>query len=109
MFSDRGYEDVSMRDIAGAVGIKATSLYNHFNSSEDIFNSIMDEMSKRYEEAVLKMQVSHGDMNESAEKYMYVTEKTLVTIAKNMFLYFLKDDFASKFLRMLTIEQFRST
>lgn len=109
LFSDRGYEGVSMRDIARAVGIKAASIYNHFKSKEDIFNSILDEMSKRYEEAVSKMQVPHGDMNVVAEEYMHVTEETLVMITKNMFLYFLKDDFASKFRRMLTIEQFRST
>jgi len=109
LFSDRGYEGVSMRDIASAVGIKAASLYNHFKSKEDIFNSIIDEMTKRYEEAALKMQVPNGDMNAVAEKYMHVSEETLVAIAKNMFRYFLKDDFASKFRRMLTVEQFRST
>jgi TetR/AcrR family transcriptional regulator, biofilm operon repressor len=109
LFSDRGYEGVTMRDIAGAVGIKAASLYNHFKNKEDIFNSIIDEMSKRYEEAVLRMQVPHGDMAIVVEKYMNVTENTLVAISKGIFLYFLKDDFASKFRRMLTIEQFRSS
>lgn len=109
LFSDRGYEGVSMRDIASAVGIKAASLYNHFKSKEDIFNSIIDDMSRQYEETVFKMQIPHGDMNKVTEKYMQVTEETLVTIAKNLFLYFLKDDFASKFRKMLTIEQFRST
>jgi TetR/AcrR family transcriptional regulator, biofilm operon repressor len=109
LFSDRGYEGVSMRDIAGAVGIKAASLYNHFKNKEDIFSCIIDEMSKRYEDAVLKMKVPHGDMAVVVEQYMNVTEKTLVTISKGIFLYFLKDDFASKFRRMLTIEQYRST
>jgi len=109
LFSDRGYEGVSMRDIASAVGIKAASLYNHFKSKEDIFKSIIDEMSKRYEDAVLEMQVPHGDMNELVEEYMNVTEESLATIANSLFLYFLKDDFASKFRRMLTIEQFRCT
>lgn len=109
LFSARGYNGVSMRDIAGDAGIKASSLYNHFKNKEDIFNSIIQEMSKRYEEAVLKMQVPHGNLNEVAEEYMGVTEETLIIMAKNLFLYFLKDEFASKFRRMLTVEQFRST
>lgn len=109
LFSDRGYEGVSMRDIASSVGIKASSLYNHFKSKEDIFSSIIDEMSKSYEEAAMKMQVPHGDMNMVIETYMHVTEETLVAVAKSLFLYFMKDDFASKFRRMLIIEQFRST
>lgn len=109
LFSDRGYEGVSMRDIASKVGIKAASLYNHYNSKEDIFNSIIEEMSRRYEDMIMKMQVPHGDINTVVNKYMHVTEEDLTEIAKKVFLYFLKDEFASKFRRMLTIEQFRST
>lgn len=108
LFSDTGYEGVSMRDIACAVGIKAASLYNHFKSKEDIFMSIIDEMSMRYKAAIIKIQLPHGEINEVVDKYMHLSEETLVAIAKNMFLYFLKDDFAAKFRRMLMIEQFRS-
>lgn len=109
LFSDKGYDGVSMRDIASAVGIKAASIYNHFKSKEDIFNSILAEMSKRYEQAALSMQVPDGDIGAVAETYMHITEDSLVQIAKSMFLYFLKDDFTSKFRRMLTVEQYRST
>jgi Transcriptional regulator len=109
LFSDRGYEGVSMRDIASSVGIKASSIYNHFKSKEDIFNSIIEEMSKRYEEMVLKMQVPHGEIDAVVEQYMQVSYEALNEIARSLFLYFLKDDFASKFRRMLTVEQFRNT
>ena len=30
LFSEKGYEGVSMREIASAVGIKGASIYNHF-------------------------------------------------------------------------------
>jgi len=39
LFSDRGYDLVSMRDIATKVGIKAASIYNHFPSKKDILKS----------------------------------------------------------------------
>ena len=39
LFSDRGYELVSMRDIARTVGIKASSIYNHYPSKRDILTS----------------------------------------------------------------------
>ena len=68
LFSDRGYDGVSMRDIASAVGIKAASLYNHFKSKEDIFMSIIDEMSKRYKEAITTIQLPHGEINEVADQ-----------------------------------------
>ena len=40
MFSDRGYDSVSMRDIAAGVGIRASSIYYHFSSKLDILKSM---------------------------------------------------------------------
>ena len=108
LFSEKGFEGVSMREIAAAVGIKAASIYNHFKNKEEIFSSIIDEMSRRYEAAVLQMQVPKGGPAQAAEEYMELTEEALVSIAGNLFMYFAKDDFASRFRRMLTVEQFRS-
>ena len=51
LFSDRGFHAVSVRDIAKAVGIKESSLYNHFKNKQDIFDSIVDiqwENAKAY-------------------------------------------------------------
>jgi len=42
LFSDRGYDKVSMRDIAAAVGVKAASIYNHYNSKEELLKSIYE-------------------------------------------------------------------
>jgi len=108
LFSERGFEGVSMREIAAAVGIKAASIYNHFKNKEEIFSSIIDEMSRRYEVAVLQMQVPEGGPAQAADKYMELTEETLAAMAGNLFMYFAKDDFASRFRRLLTAEQFRS-
>ena len=43
LFSKRGYNAVTVRDIASAVGIKASSLYNHFENKQNIFNTIVDK------------------------------------------------------------------
>ena len=37
LFSTRGYDAVSVGEIAKSVGIKAPSLYNHFPSKQAIF------------------------------------------------------------------------
>jgi AcrR family transcriptional regulator len=42
LFSDRGYKEVSMRDLAKMVGIKASSIYNHFPSKHRILQSLYD-------------------------------------------------------------------
>jgi AcrR family transcriptional regulator len=40
LFSDSGYDNVSMRNIAAQVGIKAASIYNHFSSKRDILKNM---------------------------------------------------------------------
>lgn len=40
-FSARGYEAVSMRDIAREVGMTQGALYKHYISKQDIFDSII--------------------------------------------------------------------
>ncbi len=41
LFALRGYEQVSMRQIASAVGIKASSIYNHFSSKADLLDEVV--------------------------------------------------------------------
>jgi AcrR family transcriptional regulator len=42
MFSRRGYDATSIRDIADAVGIRGASMYNHFPSKESILWELTD-------------------------------------------------------------------
>ena len=42
LFSTKGYDAVSVGEIAKAVGIKAPSLYNHFPSKQAIFDAIVE-------------------------------------------------------------------
>ncbi|MBQ6100174.1 MAG: TetR/AcrR family transcriptional regulator [Methanobrevibacter sp.] len=50
LFSQYGYDGVSIRQIAGEVGIKESSIYNHYSSKESILDEILDyyihEMTK---------------------------------------------------------------
>ena len=46
LFAERGYKGTSVKNIADAVGIKDASLYNHFKSKQEIFNSIVELISK---------------------------------------------------------------
>ena len=48
LFSKRGYEAVTVEQIAQTVGIKAPSLYKHFKSKREIFDSIVEMEKERY-------------------------------------------------------------
>ena len=46
-FSEKGYSDVFVGDIAKAVGIKAPSLYKHFKGKQEIFDSCVEKFFER--------------------------------------------------------------
>jgi AcrR family transcriptional regulator len=41
LFAERGYLGTSMRDIAGELGLRAPSLYNHLTSKQELLRGIM--------------------------------------------------------------------
>lgn len=43
LFAARGYAAVSMRDIAAAVGIRASSIYHHFAGKQEIFDALVQQ------------------------------------------------------------------
>lgn len=45
LFAENGYHGTSMREIARAVGIKGSSIYNHFSGKEDIFSELFNYLA----------------------------------------------------------------
>lgn len=42
LFVSKGFDNVSIRDIASAVGIRQSTIYNHFKSKQEILDTIYD-------------------------------------------------------------------
>lgn len=43
LFADKGYKDVTMKDICDVTGLSRGGLYRHYNSTEQIFSEIISE------------------------------------------------------------------
>ena len=106
LFSEKGYANVFVADIAEKVGIKAPSLYKHYRNKQAIFDAIIEEMNRRFLEEAGNLQINGADATEDAEIYKHISEEQLITLGNNLFLYFLHDDYTRRFRKMLTIEQF---
>ena len=105
LFAAKGYDGVSMREIAAAVGIQGASLYNHFKGKEDIFNAIFDEMTKQYDAAAVMLQVPIEDAVPAAEQYHNISEEQLFETGKGLFSFFTQNEFAVLFRKLLVSEQ----
>ncbi len=108
LFSERGYDAVSVDEIAKAVGIKAPSLYNHFPSKKAIFLAIVESIQSQYDEDTDQIDIHVGDAKKDIPQFEETSFETLFEKVRQMFLYSLHNQTISRFRRMMTIEQFRS-
>ncbi|MBR3341039.1 MAG: helix-turn-helix transcriptional regulator [Clostridiales bacterium] len=106
LFSEKGYANVFVGDIADRVGIKAPSLYKHYKNKRAIFDAIIEEMNRRFEEQAKAMQINGTDAAADAGIYKSLSEDRLLKLGREFFLYYLHDDYNKKFRKMLTLEQF---
>ena len=106
LFSEKGYATVYVGDIADRVGIKAPSLYKHYKSKKAIFDAIIDEMNRRFIEQAKALQINGTNAEADADIYKNMSEEKLLKLGRELFLYYLHDDYTRRFRKMLTIEQF---
>lgn len=106
LFSEKGYSAVYVGEIAEAVGIKAPSLYKHYKSKQEIFNSCVEVFSQRMDKIRNDMRLP--DTNEADFSYQTVSTEKLVDVATALFLFYLQDDVAAKFRKMLIIERYHN-
>jgi AcrR family transcriptional regulator len=108
LFSEKGYDGVSMREIAAAVGIKGASIYNHFKGKEDIFHAIFDEMKSRYSDAAAFMNIPMEQNDKTVNVYFNIDEAKLLEMAESLLYFFCKDEFTVMFRKLLIGEQHKS-
>lgn len=108
LFSAKGYDSVSVGEIAKAVGIKAPSLYNHFPSKQAIFDAIVESTAAQYAADTDKIDIHVQDVQKDVPAFAEITEDALFEKVRQIFEYSLHDETISRFRRMMTIEQFRS-
>jgi AcrR family transcriptional regulator len=78
LFSKKGYEGTSLRDIAAASGMQAGSIYCHFSSKADIFLSVQREGIRQLIEAVESAAEGLGDPWRRLEAACAAHAKTLL-------------------------------
>lgn len=108
LFAARGYDAVSVGEIAEAAGIKAPSLYNHFPSKQAIFDALIASTAARYEADTGKIDIHVQNAPQDIPAFSQITPDALFEKVRQIFEYSLHDKTIAGFRRMMTIEQFRS-
>ena len=108
LFASKGYDAVSVGEIAKAVGVKAPSLYNHLASKQAIFDAIVESTAAHYEKDTGEISIHVQDVKQDFALFAHISEDALVEKVRQIFFYSLHDHTVSQFRQMMTLEQFRS-
>ena len=106
MFSERGYEAVSIRDICGEVGIKESTLYYHFKNKKDILDSLVSKFKDHIEGLLSHIdEIPDEASQKKAKKSDIATSKIMDTYMMDSYLF---DPFCNLMIRLMMIEQFHN-
>ena len=110
LFSVKGFKGTSVKNIADAVGIKDSSLYKHFKSKREIFDTIVAKVGEKMQALSENVGIpTEENLEEAVAYYGKLSEKQLQELSKKIFLFYLEDDFMSRFWRMANMEQYQNS
>jgi len=100
LFSRKGYQAVSIRDICGVVGIKESSVYYHFKNKQALMDSLIDRVDGIVEE----MKERFDRKFAVAEN---VSEEAMGEVAVGILENYLLHPYVFKVISILSIERMR--
>lgn len=108
LFAEKGYKGTSVKNIADAVGIKDASLYNHFRSKQEIFDSIVELISKHISELSQTLGIPQYDKPDTpaSDYFINLDLDGLKKITRESFVFYLTDSYISRFWRVAHMEQY---
>lgn len=86
LFSKKGYDSVSLREIAEEVGIRKSSIYSHYSSKEAILMDIFDYLRNlfEYDELLnneeLELTAENGILIENPEMFYHMGSEAIKTM-----------------------------
>lgn len=105
LFSQRGYSGVSIREIARAVGIRESSIYNHFESKKAIFDEIVD-LCVQQSEVYFRRNALPFAEGDDTSIYKKINLPHLQELIEKTFRFFFDDPWNVRFRRLLLLSQY---
>ena len=75
LFAREGYRGVSLAEIAGAAGISAPAIYNHFGSKDDLFIETATNIFEEIKDAVAQSAAAPGTWHDKLARVLATCEE----------------------------------
>lgn len=108
LFAKKGFDGVSVREIAKEVGVRESALYKHYKNKQEIMDSIIEVMGKRIGEAYVEYQIPEAISENVPKAYEMLTVDQLCEMSWKLFQLYTKDPQVSAYRRLMMREQFNN-
>lgn len=108
LFAQKGFDGVSVREIAKEVGVRESALYKHYKNKEDILDKIIEEMISSIRNGYELRHIPETLTEGVAEGYRNISEEQLCEMSWSIFKMFTEEPKLSNFRRLLMREQFHN-
>lgn len=108
LFSQKGFDAVSVSMISDGLGISKGALYKHYESKRAIFDAILIRMEENDFNISQTLNMPTDIFENIPEAYRASELEQLFSFTFAIFVYWTENDFASKFRKMISIEQYSS-
>lgn len=102
LFSKRGYNAVSIRDICKEVGIKESTIYYYFKNKQAIMDCLLGKIDQIIEEMRCRFDSTFESVHE-------VTETAMCDVAVGFLMNYLLNPYVYQMIAILTIERMADT
>ena len=104
-FSTKGYDATSLSDISGMLGITKAALFKHFDSKEEILDSIIKLMDAEDRNRARDMKVPEYTKSERDNEYRDINKSDFISYALSQFEYWTENKRASEYRKFLSLER----
>lgn len=104
-FSTKGYDATSLSDISGMLGITKAALFKHFDSKEEILDSIIKMMDAEDRNRARDMKVPEYSKSERDNEYRDINKRDFISYALSQFEYWTENKRASEYRKFLSLER----
>ena len=104
-FSTKGYDATSLSDISGMLGITKAALFKHFDSKEEILDSIIKMMDAEDRNRARDMKVPEYTKSERDNEYRDINKSDFISYALSQFEYWTENKRASEYRKFLSLER----
>lgn len=106
LFAEKGYDSVSVAEVAAAVGCTPPALYRHYKSKQALLDSLLEMSENGFNKQMEMLNVDFRIHPEKRREFVHMPEKKQIEIIQQLLLHTFEDEMPSLFRKFMTIEQF---